>query len=45
VFQFAEQQLAGAFGLAVDLLLWISLRVMIRAELERQLVGSETVAS
>ena len=51
VFQFAQEQLAGVFGLALNLLVWISLRVMIRAELEREAVepravaGSEAVAS
>jgi hypothetical protein len=35
VFEFAQEQLAGVFGLAFNLLLWISLRVMIRAEVER----------
>jgi hypothetical protein len=45
VFEFAQQQLAGVFGLAFNLLLWISLRVMIRAEQERQLVGFDEVAS
>jgi hypothetical protein len=41
VFQFAQQQLAGVFGLAFNLLLWISLRVMIRAEVERDAVEPE----
>jgi hypothetical protein len=50
VFQFAQEQLAGVFGLALNLLVWISLRVMIRAELERdtgqsQAIEAEPVAS
>jgi hypothetical protein len=45
VFEFAQQQLAGIFGLAFNILLWVALRSMIRAELDRQLVGSEAVAS
>jgi hypothetical protein len=45
VFEFAQEQLAGVFGLALNLVLWISLRVMIRAELEHELVGTEAVAS
>jgi len=39
VFEFAQEQLAGIFGLAFNLLLWIALRSMIRAEHERELVG------
>jgi hypothetical protein len=38
VFEFAQEQLAGVLGLSFNLLLWISLRVMIRAELEHQVV-------
>jgi hypothetical protein len=45
VFQFAQEQLVGIFGLAFNILVWISLRVMIRAETERQLVGFDEVAS
>ncbi len=45
VFEFAQQQLAGVFGLVFNLLLWISLRVMIRAEQERRLVEPAAVAS
>jgi hypothetical protein len=50
VFQFAQEQLAGVFGLALNLLIWISLRVMIRAELERdagqsRAIEAEPVAS
>jgi hypothetical protein len=45
VFEFAQQQLAGIFGLAFNILLWISLRLMIRAEQERELVGFDQVAS
>src|SRR3954453_13136130 len=51
VFQFAQEQLAGVFGLALNLLVWISLRMMIRAEVERAdlqphvVAGSEPLAS
>ena len=46
VFEFAQEQLAGVFGLVLNLLIWIALRSMIRAELEQELVGSpEPVAS
>jgi hypothetical protein len=41
VFEFAQEQLAGVLGLVFNLLLWISLRSMIRAEIERQLVEPE----
>ena len=43
VFQFAQEQLAGVFGLALNLLIWISLRLMIRAELEREEVEPHVV--
>lgn len=45
VFEFAQEQLAGIFGLAFNLLMWISLRMMIRAELEHQLVEVDGGAS
>ncbi|HEU5308665.1 MAG TPA: hypothetical protein VFW97_15160 [Acidimicrobiia bacterium] len=45
VFEFAQEQVSGIFGLAFNLLVWISLRLMIRAELERQLVEADAVAS
>jgi len=45
VFEFAQLQVAGIFGLAFNLLLWVSLRVMIRAEQEHELVGFDEVAS
>ena len=35
VFQFASQQLAGVTGLIANIALWLALRSMIRAELER----------
>lgn len=38
VFEFDQQQLAAVFGLAVNVLLWISLRQMIRAEIDREVV-------
>jgi hypothetical protein len=45
VFEFAQEQLAGVLGLVVNLVLWISLRSMIRAEVEQELVEHEPVAS
>jgi hypothetical protein len=46
VFEFAQEQLAGIFGLVFNLLLWVAIRSMIRAEDERELVaGSQPVAS
>jgi hypothetical protein len=45
VFEFAQQQLAGVFGLVFNILLWIALRSMIRAEQEQALVGPDAVAS
>jgi len=41
VFEFAQEQLAGVLGLVFNLLLWVSLRSMIRAEVDRQLVEPE----
>ncbi len=43
VFQFAQEQFAGIFGLALNLLIWISLRVMIRAEVEREALRPRVV--
>jgi len=40
VFEFAQEQITGVFGLAFNILLWIAIRSMIRAEVERQLVPS-----
>ena len=45
VFEFAHEQLTGVFSLIVNLLIWVALRSMIRAETERQLVGFDEVAS
>ena len=45
VFEFAQQQLAGVLGLAFNLLLWVAIRSMIRAEVEQELVEREPVAS
>jgi hypothetical protein len=45
VFEFAHEQLTGVFSLIVNILIWMALRSMIRAESERQLVGSDEVAS
>jgi hypothetical protein len=46
VFEFAQEQLAGVFGLVFNLLVWIALRSMIRAEVDQELVaGPEPVAS
>jgi hypothetical protein len=40
VFEFAQQQLAGVFGLVLNLLIWVAIRSMIRAEVEQELVAS-----
>jgi hypothetical protein len=40
VFEFAQEQLGGVFGLAFNLLLWVAIRSMIRAEIERQPAAS-----
>jgi hypothetical protein len=45
VFEFAQEQLAGVLGLAFNLLLWVALRSMIRAEVEQELVERQPVAS
>jgi hypothetical protein len=45
VFEFAQEQLAGVFGLVFNILVWIAIRSMIRAESERELVGFDAVAS
>jgi hypothetical protein len=45
VFEFTQQQLAGVLGLAFNLLLWVAIRSMIRAEVEQELVEREPVAS
>jgi hypothetical protein len=46
VFQFAQEQLAGVFGLAFNLLVWIALRSMIRAEVDQEILsGAEPAAS
>jgi hypothetical protein len=45
VFEFAREQLTGVFSLVVNILIWVALRSMIRAETERQLVGLDEVAS
>ena len=46
VFEFAQEQLGAIFGLGFNLLLWIAIRSMIRAEAERELVtGSLPAAS
>jgi hypothetical protein len=39
VFEFAHEQLAGVFGLVLNILIWVALRSMIRAETERELVA------
>jgi len=36
VFEFASHQLAGVTGLIANIALWLALRSMIRAEVERQ---------
>jgi hypothetical protein len=43
VFEFADVQLAGVFGLVFNILLWIGLRAMIRAEVEREQIEREPV--
>jgi len=50
VFEFDQEQLGAVVGLTVNILLWISLRLMIRAEVDRELVeekapGASTAAS
>jgi hypothetical protein len=44
VFEFAQEQLAGVAGLVFNILLWVALRSMIRAEHERELLEREPVA-
>ena len=45
VFEFAHEQLTGVFSLVVNILIWIALRSMIRAEIERKAVEPGVVAS
>ena len=45
VFEFAQEQLAGVGGLVFNILLWVAVRAMIRAEVERELVRREPVPS
>jgi hypothetical protein len=40
VFEFATEQLAGVFSLVFNILVWVALRSMIRAEVERAAVAS-----
>jgi hypothetical protein len=40
VFEFAHEQMAGVFGLVLNILIWVALRSMIRAEVEREAVAS-----
>jgi len=40
VFEFAEQELAGVLGLVLNILMWVVIRSMIRAEIEREAVAS-----
>ncbi len=40
VFEFAHEQVAGVFGLVVNILIWLALRSMIRAETEREVTAS-----
>jgi len=42
VFAFAEEQLAGVFGLAIALLMWATLRSAVKAEQERLAVSPST---
>ena len=39
VFEFAHEQLAGVFGLVLNILIWVALRSMIRAETEREVAA------
>jgi hypothetical protein len=39
VFEFAEEQLAGVVGLVFNILVWVAIRAMIRAELEKEVVA------
>ena len=39
VFEFANEQLAGVFGLVLNILIWVALRSMIRAETEREVAA------
>jgi hypothetical protein len=43
VFEFAQEQLAGVAGLVFNILLWVAIRAMIRAEVERDLVERELI--
>ena len=45
VFEFAQQQLTGVFGLVLNLLIWVAIRSMIRAETEQELVDSPQPAA
>lgn len=45
VFEFAHEQLTGVFSLVLNILIWVALRSMIRAEVERQLVEPDAAAS
>jgi hypothetical protein len=45
VFEFAQEQLAGVFGLVFNVLIWVAIRSMIRAEVEQELVEPESVTS
>jgi hypothetical protein len=45
VFEFAHEQLSGVSTLILNLLIWVALRSMIRAEVERNLVEPQTDAS
>ncbi len=40
VFEFAQEQLAGVAGLVFNILVWVAIRSMIRAEIERAAVAS-----
>lgn len=45
VFQFAQEQLAGVFGLVLNIALWVAVRSMIRAEVEHHPVEHQPVAA
>jgi hypothetical protein len=45
VFEFNQEQLAGVLGLTINILLWIAVRSMIRAEIDEELVVPAPVSS
>ena len=41
VFVFAQRQLAGVLGLALNIVLWVMVRSAVRAEREREVIHGE----